>query len=291
MSFLNIADPAERDAIVADYLATIARIKNHNLQEKVRDFTLHKIFEKTSEPVVRTTKESTKSITKELIPIKEGIKDLNEKFNNIKQEDAGNEQHLELQQEQPNVEEEEPDVKGNTYENLVEEIPYKQRDPYFGIVKRVDGQYQMGNVIIEVKKKDIMVAGVKYLGTDGLWALIMLKKPEEYSRDDLETYRHLAEHTNIMEVQNNTRKSSKPKMTFKWKEILSKFQNVGDAIQFLPADIKGLQSKLNYLLGEYRAGNTSATRNQIVAIADELLRRNHLSRPVYRDINNFLQEK
>ena len=41
---------------------------------------------------------------------------------------------------------------------------------------------------------------------------------------------------------------------------------------FLPGGIKGLETKLNLLLAEFRAGNTS-TRNEIVFIIDELLRR------------------
>ena len=60
-------------------------------------------------------------------------------------------------------------------------------------------------------------------------------------------------------------------------------------IQFLPGDIKGLQTKLTYLLAEYRAGNTFATRNQIVAIADELLQRKHLSQEQYRNIGSIIQ--
>ena len=64
----------------------------------------------------------------------------------------------------------------------------------------------------------------------------------------------------------------------------------GNGIQYLPGDIKGLQGKLDYLLGEYRAGNTFATHNQIVAIADELLRRRHLSQEQYHRINSILQE-
>ena len=65
----------------------------------------------------------------------------------------------------------------------------------------------------------------------------------------------------------------------------------GDGIvQFLPGDIKGLETKLNYLLGEYRAENRSSfTKNQIVSILDELLRRKRLSRKEYREINTFLQ--
>ena len=64
--------------------------------------------------------------------------------------------------------------------------------------------------------------------------------------------------------------------------------HIGNGIQFLPGDINGLQIKLDYLLAEYRAGNTSATRNQIVAIADELLRRKQLSRTKYNSINNCI---
>ena len=61
------------------------------------------------------------------------------------------------------------------------------------------------------------------------------------------------------------------------------------AIQFLPGDIRGLQTKLNYLLAEYQAGNTFATRNQIVAIADELLRRKHISQEEYHNISSIIK--
>ena len=52
----------------------------------------------------------------------------------------------------------------------------------------------------------------------------------------------------------------------------SKVAKEGQGI-FLPSDIKSLRAKLSYLLAEFRASNTSATRNQIVAIADNLLKR------------------
>ena len=61
------------------------------------------------------------------------------------------------------------------------------------------------------------------------------------------------------------------------------------AIQFLPGDISGLQTKLTYLLAEYQAGNTFATRNQIVAIADELLRPRQLSQEQYDNISSIIQ--
>ena len=47
MSFLNIKDPKKRDATIKEYLATIKRIKNRNLQEKARDFVNREMFEET----------------------------------------------------------------------------------------------------------------------------------------------------------------------------------------------------------------------------------------------------
>ena len=66
--------------------------------------------------------------------------------------------------------------------------------------------------------------------------------------------------------------------------------HIGNGIQFLPGDINGLQIKLDYLLAEYHAGNTSATRGQIVAITDELLRRKVISQAKYNSINTYIQK-
>ena len=61
----------------------------------------------------------------------------------------------------------------------------------------------------------------------------------------------------------------------------------GHGMQFLPGDIQGLFSKLGLLIAEFKAGNYN-TRNQIVAILDELKRRKQLTNKKYREINNFL---
>ena len=49
-------------------------------------------------------------------------------------------------------------------------------------------------------------------------------------------------------------------------------------IKFLPSDITSLQQKLSHLLGEFQDSNTPATRNEIVAIADNLLKRKHIKK-------------
>ena len=165
-----------------------------------------------------------------------------------------------------------------------------KRDKYFGIYKQPDGRYEMGDAIVEIRDGDIIVADSRYVGTEGLWNLIIEKIPSNFTDKDLNVYHQLVEHTNVMNHPKNIEPNSRPTATYKWQHIFSKKFAAGNGIQYLPGDIKGLQAKLDYLLGEYRAGNTFATHNQIVAIADELLRRRHLSQEQYYRISSILQE-
>ena len=58
----------------------------------------------------------------------------------------------------------------------------------------------------------------------------------------------------------------------------------GEGIKFLPGNKKGLIERLRLLSAESRAGNTVSTREEIVAILDELLRRREITRKQYNDI-------
>ena len=282
MSFLNITDSRKRDAIVKEYLATIKRIKHRNLQERAQDFAHHETLEESLEPVVRSTAASTEAITKELVPIKEGITALNTKLQTDKPEP---EVKPELEPEPESDEE-----KSNIFDEIVQKTSEEKLDDYFGIVLSEDEQYIMGDKIIQISGNDINVDDIHYKGTPGLWSLIMFKKPDEnlYDDKDMNAYEKLVRQTNVMTSPNNVRPKSKIKQTYKWRKILSKFAEEGHGIEFLPADINSLQAKLCYLLGEYRAGNTSATQNEIVAIADNLLRRRKISRAEYKKINNYI---
>ena len=50
-----------------------------------------------------------------------------------------------------------------------------------------------------------------------------------------------------------------------------KGKKIGDGITFLPGNIKGLLDRFRLLFAEFRAGNTAATKNEIIGILDELL--------------------
>ena len=80
MSFFDIKNAKERDALVADYLSTMKNIKERNLDEKTKDLTRKNDLKEMFQPVVQSTEESTKAITKELVPLQEEMKILNEKI-------------------------------------------------------------------------------------------------------------------------------------------------------------------------------------------------------------------
>ena len=289
MSFLNITNPKERDEIVARYLATVQRLKQRNMKERAQDFLTHEAIEQSLEPVTRKTEASTNAITRELLPIKEGIEKMNtnlmqniQQFPTVKRDDDEKVEEFKT-------------IESNAFQRITKQAGTKDIDPYFSIIKNEKGDYQMGNKLLEITADDnIMVDGEEFNGTTGLWSLIMFKKPKDdtYSKTDLEKYQQLVNVTNVMSFPNNLKKNSHIKGTYKWKKIFQNFLNVsyeGNGIKFLPADIKGLQTKLTYLLGEFQAGNTLATRNEIVSISDELLRRKNISQSEYRKINDFIQ--
>jgi len=56
--------------------------------------------------------------------------------------------------------------------------------------------YKIGNKIVEIKMNDIIIGDTPYKGTQGLWELITLKKPKEYTKDDLDTYKAILLQTN-----------------------------------------------------------------------------------------------
>ena len=56
--------------------------------------------------------------------------------------------------------------------------------------------YKIGNKVVEIKNNDIIIGDTPYKGTQGLWELITLKKPKEYTQDDLDTYKAILLQTN-----------------------------------------------------------------------------------------------
>ena len=69
-----------------------------------------------------------------------------------------------------------------------------------------------------------------------------------------------------------------------------KNEKIGQGVIYLPTSIEGLRKKFCLLTGEYKAGNKT-TRNEIVAILDELRGRNLITEKQYIGCNDWLNEE
>ena len=78
-------------------------------------------------------------------------------------------------------------------------------DKYFAIQHVGDNKYEMGTKAVEIDENSDIVDGVKYVGTTGLWALVMMNDPPEssYTQNDLHMYTDLIYQTNVMSHPHN----------------------------------------------------------------------------------------
>ena len=277
MSFLDITDPKRRDAIVADYLATVKRIQRRNLNEHTEEMTREENVKNLFHPIVKSNERSTKMLTRELLPMQKQLGEIKTKLSGEVGDDGDDKKQITT----------------TMYDRIIEKYDASKIDTYFGI-ERVDGNnYMMGDKNVSIDSaSNILVDEKKFKGTIGLWNIIMLKKPSEtsYTFDDVEEYKKLVKQTGVDAHPRSVTDTSRPYHTYKWRNIISSLSSTGDGIHFLPGDIKGLKTKLNLLLAEFAAGNKTSTRNEIVPILDELLRRKRLSHREYTEINNYLSK-
>ena len=263
MSFLDIKNPSERDKIVNEYLSTMRKIQQRTQDEKALGLATRQELESNYSPITSATEKATKAITDELVPLREEIKNLKPRF---------------------------PIIRKRTWDensNLGAYDYYQQNnsgvDKYFAIREEKD-QLVLGDKDVHLDGNNIIIDQREYKGSPGLWRLLMLNDPKEYSDDDYQIYQAIARATHLIDNPQR-RRNGRPATTRKYTILENIHEGHG---VFLPGDIKGLEQKLNLLLAEYIAGNKT-TRNQIVYILDELLRRKKISKREYAEINTFLQ--
>ena len=262
MAFIDIEDPIKREETVKDYIKNIKEIQARRENEKVRGISQREDLAKVFQPVVQATEKSASQITSELKNLKEEVQ--------LK---------------------EEPKSTNTALEYYLNQFNKTKLDQYFSIYKE-NGTYMMGDKVIVVDdNNNIHIGADAFKVTPALWRLIMCKTPEAFDTKDLENYKELLDKTNVINIPHTTSNGDRPRNTAKWKflkdnGLVEENDEVkdGDGIQFLPGDINGLIEQLHLLLAESRAGNKSSTRNQIVAILDELLRRNYLNQEEYNAV-------
>ena len=276
MAFIDIKDPIKREEIVNDYIKNIKEIRARSENEKMRGISQRQDLAKVFQPVVQATEKSASQITSELKNLKEEVQ---------------------LKEESKPV--------NKALEYYLNQVSKSKLDQYFSIFKE-NGIYMMGDKEVEVDdENNIRIGTDTFFYSPALWRLIMYKTPVGFEHKDLVSYKELLDKTNVIHVPHKTNDADRPTHTAKWKffkdngllpaeedrlleteeeEDTDEDEKDGSGIQFLPGNINDLIEQLHLLLAESRAGNKASTRNQIVAILDELLKRNYLSQEEYNGV-------
>ena len=275
MAFINITDPNRREEIVQEYLQMRNEVRKANENNKEGNLLKEKEIEERSKPIVAATEKSAEKITSA-----------------IKKNDT-------------------PSTSFEFYRSMT-----KNKDKYFSIYRVNAGTFKLGNTDIRIdENNNISISEKTYEYSPGLWDLLMLNKLDEndYTDEDLENYKAIVELTDLINnphiIASKTAYTSTAKYKFLVRLISNKRKRIRteedeeesdeDTLEeaskvplpstpkkkgtgiILPGDINGLKRRLQIVCGERDAGNIEATTPEIVAILDELLRRNYISKKEY----------
>ena len=271
MSYLDIKDPKKRDQIVNDYVNSLKVLRERKEDEKTRGLARQFEIEKVFKPVVQATEKSTEAITSEIKKSKQSdipvttLKKSGKPWNSS--------------------------MPYSAIEYYLSIFPSKYLDKYFG-VQVIDDHYMIGDKTVDIdNKSNIIIDEHEFEGTPGLWELIMLSTPFEYTDEDFTNYKdlvHLTDLTNNpLGVKPGSRPGTTKKMSNELQRVLDEAETdskTGHGIQFIPGDINGMLNRLRLLIAENQAGNTISTRNEIVTILDELLNRKYFTQEEYNAI-------
>ena len=318
MSFIKVKDPRKREELVKDFIETRKRIKDNFVARKVGEAEyqtgLTKLFKPVTETQKATAKEITEAqkataekITSELLPIKEVLERLPAVIS-LPQYQA-----IEEYKKEKNL--------GKKSLKALDYIKPEDKTT-FGMYFK-DGDFRIGNKKVDIDGDNIIIGGKKYVGTDGLWELIMKDEPQEgiYSDEDFLNYGKILKQTNAI-YQNNDPNQNKPKSSksSKWKYLIKPIwedikkrkvnkdeteDEEGDAyslfdedpqpgtsgtgLKILPSDPNALIDRFNLLFSSKKAGHTGV-KNEIVSILDELKRQGVISVQDYKKLNHLIKK-
>ena len=299
MSFIKVKDPRKREELIRDFIETRKRIKDNFVARKVGESEyqtgLTKLFKPVTETQKATAKEITdaqkataEKITSELLPIRESIERLPEAISFPAY---------------PAVEmtKEEITNLGPIATNALMGLASKKGvDRVFGL-KVENKDFKIGDKKIKIKDDNIIIDGVEYKGTPGLWELIMSNDPQNFTVEAFHNYGELLINTNAIPQERNPNKprsSSSPKWAKIvrpiWEEVKRRKRlktideteeddpqpsTSGTGLKILPSDPNALIDRFDLLF-----------RNEIVSILDELKRQGVLKTNEYKKLNSIIKK-
>ena len=333
MSFIKIKDPRKREEMIKDFIQTRKRIKDNFIAQKVGEVEyqtgLTKLFKPVTETQKATTKEitdaqkaATEKITKELLPIKAGIEGLPGalSFPTLEMTEGEPIQAVEMTQEQRKK------FLGPIASKAFEKYTTSEgADKVFGMVKK-DKYYYIGDKPIKIKYDNIIIDDKEYIGTEGLWELILSKEPQEgiYTEDDFLNYGKILKQTNAIYQGNNPNQNyPKSSSSVKWKQLIKPIwedikkskkppeeekgkgkgkgrgrkkrqedpqpSTSGTGLKILPSNPNALIDRFDLLFSSQKAGHTGV-RNEIVSILDELKRQGVINVNEYKKLNSLIKK-
>ena len=305
MSFIKIKDPRKREELIRDLIETRKRIKDNFIARKVGEAEyqtgLTKLFKPVTETQKTTAKEitdaqkaATEKITKELLPIQEGLEKLpSVTFPAYPAVEMTKEEIINIEPIAVNA--------------LMSLGSKEGIDRTFGIHKK-DGKYHIGNKPITIKGNNIIIENNEYEGTKGLWELIIFKNPDNYTEDDYLNYINLLVQTNTIYQGNNPNQNrAKSSGGDKWNKLISPVWEhikeskkplerkrrqqdpTGDGLKILPSDPNALIDRFDLLFSSKKAGHTGV-KNEIVSILDELKRQGVINVNEYKKLNSIIKK-
>ena len=317
MSFIKVKDPRKREELVRDFLETRKRIKDNFIARKVGEIEyqtgLTKLFKpvteaqkETAKEIIEAQKTTAEKITSELIPIKEGVKELPLKLFN---------------QVFPSIEFNEKDITNLgsiAVNNLKRYFKPNEGDLSTGIRDK-DGSFYIGSEPVRIRDNNIFIGNIEYSGTSGLWKLITSKNipdKSEYTPEDLVAYSHIMSKTNTARNKYNPRGQYRGGNNRKMNEIIKPFVRElendntdnknnfttkvfehfehedeigGDGLKILPSDPNALINRFDLLFSSKKAGHTGV-KNEIVSILDELKRQGVININEYKKLNSLIKK-
>ena len=317
MSFIKVTDPRKREEMIKDFIQTRKRIKDnfiaHKIGESEYQTGLTKLFKPVTETQKATAKEITdaqkataEKITSELIPIKEGVKELPLKLFN---------------QVFPSIEFNERDITNLgsiAVNNLKRHFKPNEGDLSTGIRDK-DGSFYIGSEPVRIRDNNITIDNTEYSGTSGLWKLITSKNipdKSEYTPEDLVTYSYIMSKTNTARNKYNPRGQYRGGNNRKMNEIIKPFvrelendntdnkinfttkvmehfglevEIEGKGLKILPSDPNALIDRFDLLFSSKKAGHTGV-KNEIVSILDELKRQGVIKINEYKKLNSLIKK-
>ena len=271
MSFLKITDPHKRDQLVEELLNTRRNIKQESFSNHLGQVRLKERYSKQFKPITEKIESIPKDIAAVLEPTLSSIATsqaatqatLAALPTNISDAiwpelpatpPAGPTSQfttplgaapLEIEDvttpdpslEKPQISTEFGDI-SSKYMGL---LTAGKTDKTFGIVGKDNeppGTYFIGPTPVHIAGNDLIINGKRYVGTEGLWNLIMNTDiaDESFYEDDLEQYKDIMRETNALHKDSDPSRPKSSKSD-KWKSILSQ---IWDEINPKPKKGKGL---------------------------------------------------